>query len=213
MFTKVPNFIQRFFPNIIWKKTTNKKKIWLTFDDGPEEKVTEFILETLKKLNIKASFFLIGKNIQEFPELTKKIIKEGHIIGNHSFSHLNGFKSKNEEYIYDIELGQKLINEKLVEMGITNKIKIFRPPYGRILPQQIKRLKENYKIVMWDIFSWDFKKNISPEKIYNNVIDNVVEGSILVFHNNKKSLNNLKLTLEDTLVKLKEKGFVFSTTW
>ena len=213
MFTKVPNFIQRFFPNIIWKKTTDEKKIWLTFDDGPEEEVTEFILETLKKLNIKASFFLIGKNIQEFPELTKEIIKKGHIIGNHSFSHLNGFKSKNEEYIYDIELGQKLINEKLVEMGITNKIKIFRPPYGRILPRQIKRLKENYKIVMWDVFSWDFKKNISPEKIYNNVIDNVTEGSILVFHNNKKSLYNLKLTLEDTLIKLKEKGFVFSTTW
>tara|TARA_B100001540_G_scaffold30194_1_gene26145 strand:+ start:498 stop:1139 length:642 start_codon:yes stop_codon:yes gene_type:complete len=213
LFTKVPNFIQRFFPNIIWKKTTDEKKIWLTFDDGPEEEVTEFILKTLKKLNIKASFFLIGKNIQAFPELTKEIIKEGHIVGNHSFSHLNGFKSKKEEYIYDIELGQKLINEKLVEMGITNKIKIFRPPFGRILPQQIKRLKENYKIVMWDIFSWDFKKNISPEKIYNNVIDNVVEGSILVFHNNKKSLNNLKLILEDTLVKLKEKGFVFSTTW
>lgn len=213
MFTKVPNFIQRVFPNIIWKKTTDEKKIWLTFDDGPEKEVTEFILETLKKLNIKASFFLIGKNIQEFPELTKEIIKKGHIIGNHSFSHLNGFKSKNEEYIYDIELGQKLINEKLVEMGITNKIKIFRPPYGRILPRQIKRLKENYKIVMWDVFSWDFKKNISPEKIYNNVIDNVTEGSILVFHNNKKSLYNLKLTLEDTLIKLKEKGFVFSTTW
>lgn len=213
MFTKVPNFIQRIFPNIIWKKITDEKKIWLTFDDGPEKEVTEFILETLKKLNIKASFFLIGKNIQEFPELTKEIIKKGHIIGNHSFSHLNGFKSKNEEYIYDIELGQKLINEKLVEMGITNKIKIFRPPYGRILPRQIKRLKENYKIVMWDVFSWDFKKNISPEKIYNNVIDNVTEGSILVFHNNKKSLYNLKLTLEDTLVKLKEKGFIFSTTW
>ena len=213
MFTKVPNFIQRVFPNIIWKKITDEKKIWLTFDDGPEKEVTEFILETLKKLNIKASFFLIGKNIQEFPELTKEIIKKGHIIGNHSFSHLNGFKSKNEEYIYDIELGQKLINEKLVEMGITNKIKIFRPPYGRILPRQIKRLKENYKIVMWDVFSWDFKKNISPEKIYNNVIDNVTEGSILVFHNNKKSLSNLKLTLEDTLIKLKEKGFVFSTTW
>ena len=213
MFTKVPNFIQRFFPNIIWKKKTDEKKIWLTFDDGPEEEVTEFILETLKKFNIKASFFLIGKKIQEFPELTKEIIKEGHIVGNHSFSHLNGFKSKNEEYIYDIELGQKLINEKLVEMGITNKIKIFRPPYGRILPQQIKRLKENYKIVMWDIFSWDFKKNISPEKIYSNVIDNVVEGSILVFHNNNKSLENLKLTLEDTLIKLNERGFVFSTTW
>ena len=213
MFTKVPNFIQRFFPNIIWKKTTDEKKIWLTFDDGPEEEVTEFILKTLKKLNIKASFFLIGKNIQAFPELTKEIIKEGHIVGNHSFSHLNGFKSKKEEYIYDIELGQKLINEKLVEMGITNKIKIFRPPFGRILPQQIKRLKENYKIVMWDIFSWDFKKNISAGKIYNNVIDNVVEGSILVFHNNNKSLNNLKVALEDTLVKLKEKGFVFSTTW
>jgi len=213
LFTKVPNFIQRFFPNLIWKKKNNEKKVWLTFDDGPEEEVTEFILETLKKLNIKASFFLIGKNIQEFPELTKEIIKEGHVIGNHSFSHLNGFKSKKEEYIYDIELGQKLINEKLVEMGIRNKIKVFRPPYGRILPQQIKKLKENYKIVMWDVFSWDFKKNISPEKIYYNVIDNVAEGSILVFHNNNKSLKNLKFTLEKILNKLKEKGFVFSTTW
>ena len=213
MFVKTPSFLQKIFPSLIWKNKTREKKIWLTFDDGPEEEVTEFILLTLKKLEIRATFFLTGEQIKKYPELTKQIIEAGHIVGNHSFSHLDGFKTKKEKYIYDIELCQKLINEKIVEMGMSKKSRIFRPPYGRILPKQIKLLNEKYQLVMWDVFSWDFKKNITKEKLHKNVLENVELGSIIVFHNNQKSYKNLLISLESILVKLKSQGYSFSTIW
>ena len=106
MFVKTPRFLQKIFTSLRWKNKTREKKIWLTFDDGPEEEVTEFILLTLKKLEIRATFFLTGEQIKKYPELTKQIIEAGHIVGNHSFSHLDGFKTKKEKYIYDIELCQ-----------------------------------------------------------------------------------------------------------
>ena len=213
MFVKTPRFLQKIFTSLRWKNKTREKKIWLTFDDGPQEVVTEFILLTLKKLEIRATFFLTGEQIKKYPELTKQIIEAGHIVGNHSFSHLDGFKTKKEKYIYDIELCQKLINEKLVEMGMSKKSRIFRPPYGRILPKQIKLLNEKYQLVMWDVFSWDFKKNITKEKLHKNVLENVELGSIIVFHNNQKSYKNLLISLEIILVKLKNQGYSFSTTW
>ena len=213
MFVKTPSFLQKIFSSLIWKNKTREKKIWLTFDDGPEEEVTEFILLTLKKLEIRATFFLVGEQIKKYPELTRQIIEAGHTVGNHSFSHLDGFKTKKEKYIYDIELCQKLINEKIVEMGMSKKSRIFRPPYGRILPKQIKLLKEKYQLVMWDIFSWDFKKNITKEKLHKNVIESVEAGSIIVFHNNQKSYKNLLISLESILVKLKSQGYSFSTIW
>ena len=110
-------------------------------------------------------------------------------------------------------MAQKLINEKRVEVGITQKIKIFRPPFGRIIPSQIQLLKNKYKIIMWDIFSWDFKRNISRQKLYDNIIKNVCSGSIIVFHNNNKSADNLSKSLKSILVKLKDEGYSFSTTW
>ena len=213
MFVKTPRFLQKITPSLRWKNKTREKKIWLTFDDGPEEEVTEFILLTLKKLEIRATFFLTGEQIKKYPELTKQIIEAGHIVGNHSFSHLDGFKTKKEKYIYDIELCQKLINEKLVELGVSKKLRIFRPPYGRILPKQIKLLNEKYQLIMWDVFSWDFKKNITKEKLYKNVVENVELGSIIVFHNNQKSYKNLLISLESILEKLKSQGYSFSTTW
>ena len=213
MFVKTPRFLQKTFTSLRWKNKTREKKIWLTFDDGPEEEVTEFILLTLKKLEIRATFFLTGEQIKKYPELTKQIIEAGHIVGNHSFSHLDGFKTKKEKYIYDIELCQKLINEKLVELGMSKKLRIFRPPYGRILPKQIKLLNEKYQLIMWDVFSWDFKKNITKEKLHKNVLENVELGSIIVFHNNQKSYKNLLISLESILVKLKNQGYSFSTTW
>ena len=213
MFVKTPRFLQKIFTSLRWKNKTREKKIWLTFDDGPEEEVTEFILLTLKKLEIRATFFLTGEKIKKHPELTKQIIEAGHIVGNHSFSHLDGFKTKKEKYIYDIELCQKLINEKLVELGVSKKLRIFRPPYGRILPKQIKLLNEKYQLIMWDVFSWDFKKNVTKEKLHKNVVENVELGSIIVFHNNQKSYKNLLISLESILAKLKSQGYSFSTTW
>jgi peptidoglycan/xylan/chitin deacetylase (PgdA/CDA1 family) len=202
VFVKTPKIVQQFFPSIIWKKKTTNKKIWLTFDDGPDKEITVFLLNLLKKLKIHATFFLIGEQIVKYPELTKKIIEDGHVIGNHSYSHLNGLLISNKTYYNDIDRAQKIVNSN-----------IFRPPYGKISPIQLRTLKKKFKIIMWDVLSWDFKKNISSEKIYNNVINNTKKGSIIVFHNNIKSYQTIKRNLEKILVKLKEEGYSFSTTW
>ena len=202
MFVKTPSLTKYLFPSLVWKKNTDQKKIWITFDDGPDEKVTPYLINVLEKLDIKATFFIIGNQAKKYPELVKLIINNGHKIGNHSFSHLNGFSTNNNKYFEDIEQAKKYIDSD-----------IFRPPYGKITPFQIKNLKKDFKIIMWDIMSWDYKENISSNKIYKNVIDNVENGSIILFHNNLKSYNNLKNSLEIILEKLKDKGYQFSTTW
>ena len=202
MFVKTPSLTKYLFPSLVWKKNTDQKKIWITFDDGPDEKVTPYLINVLEKFNIKATFFVIGNQAKKHPELVKLIINNGHKIGNHSFSHLNGFSTNNNQYLEDVEQAKKYIDSD-----------IFRPPFGKITPFQIKNLKKDFKIIMWDIMSWDFKENIYPNKIYKNVIDNVENGSIILFHNNLKSYNNLKNSLEIILEKLKDKGYQFSTTW
>ena len=202
MFVKTPSIAKYLYPSLVWKKNTEQKKIWITFDDGPDKKVTPFLVNLLGKFNIKATFFIIGKQAKKHPELVKLIINNGHKIGNHSFSHLNGYSTKNNKYLQDIEQAKKHINSD-----------IFRPPFGKITPFQIKNLKKDFKIIMWDIMSWDFKENISSDKILRNVMDNVESGSIILFHNNLKSYNNLKKTLEIILEKLKEQEYQFSTTW
>ena len=202
MFVKTPSIAKYLFPSLVWKKNTDQKKIWITFDDGPDEKVTPYLINVLAEFNIKATFFIIGNQAKKNPELVKLIINSGHKIGNHSFSHLNGFSTDNNKYLEDVEQAKKYINSD-----------IFRPPYGKITPFQIKNLKKDFKIIMWDIMSWDFKENISSNKIYKNVINNIENGSIILFHNNLKSYNNLKKSLKIILEKLKEQEYQFSTTW
>ena len=202
MFVKTPIFIQKIFPDIVWKKRSFKKEVWLTFDDGPDETITVFLLDLLKSLKIKATFFLVGQQIQKFPEIVKRITKEGHVIGNHTFTHRNGWFTSNKKYYLDINKAQELMHTQ-----------IFRPPYGKLSLLQLRKIKKNFKIIMWDVFSWDFKKDIKFEKIYSNVIDNVENGSVIVFHNNLKSFINLKGILEKILVKLMKEGYSFSTTW
>ena len=203
LFVKPNKLVRSLFPNIIWKNRSSSKKIWLTFDDGPDPISTNWILELLKKLEIKATFFLIGEMIVKFPELENKIRASKHIIGNHSFSHKNGWITNYTKYIEDVNKCQKLMKGN----------SIFRPPYGKLTPRQQKTISRDFKIVLWDILSLDFKKNITKEEIKKNVLSNVEPGSIIVFHNNQKSISNLKLVLEEILTELKNKGFSFSTTW
>tara|TARA_B100001113_G_C21092900_1_gene615196 strand:- start:1068 stop:1679 length:612 start_codon:yes stop_codon:yes gene_type:complete len=203
LFVKVPKFVQRILPCITWSKKNTKNNIWLTFDDGPTPEVTPFILNILKKVDLKATFFLVGEQIDRYPELFNQIINEGHKIANHSYSHINSWKSKNSVYLNDIEKCQKFMPEN----------KLFRPPYGKITPLQIMRLKKKYQIILWDVLSWDFSLSISSEKVKQNVLKNTSEGSIIVFHNNEKSFNTLKVILEKTLIELKQKKFSFSITW
>ncbi|MAX05780.1 MAG: polysaccharide deacetylase family protein [Flavobacteriales bacterium] len=203
MFVKIPKFIQILFPSIIWRQKNYQNNIWLTFDDGPTPKVTPFILNTLKEENVKATFFLVGEQIERQPDLYSQIISDGHVIANHSYSHINSWKSNTLDYLNDIEKCQKLMP----------KNKLFRPPYGKISALQIRRLKKKYKIILWDVLSWDFSLSIAPSKVKRNVMKNTKQGSIIVFHNNQKSFQNLTSILKETIQELKQKGFSFSTTW
>jgi peptidoglycan/xylan/chitin deacetylase (PgdA/CDA1 family) len=203
LFVTTPKFIQALFPSLVWRKETLDKEIWLTFDDGPTPEVTPWILSVLKKENVKATFFLVGQQIEEFPELVGAIIKGGHTIANHSYSHKNGWLTNKEKYLEDIENCQELMPNN----------KLFRPPYGKITKTQIAVLKEKYKIILWDVLSYDFKQNTSPKKVQENIIQNTTSGSIIVMHNNLMSFKNLEPILEKTIQQLKTKGYNFSTTW
>jgi peptidoglycan-N-acetylglucosamine deacetylase len=200
-------WVKKIFSNHVWDIPNTENKIYLTFDDGPTPDVTEWVLAELKKKEAKATFFCIGKNIDSNPELFKKITEDGHTIGNHTLNHLNGWKTKTDDYQENTLLCQTKISEH-----IPNNNKIFRPPYGKIKSSQSKRLRRlGFKIVMWDVLSADFDKNITPEECLDNVIKNVVTGSIIVFHDSKKAYKNLEYTLPRALQILKERGFVFDT--
>ena len=200
---KTLKIFQAIFPSLVWKNATTEKKVWLTFDDGPTAEVTPFVLDTLKKNNVKATFFCLGKQIEKHPEIFQRIKAEGHDIGNHSFSHTNGFTTCTKKYLKDIEKCQNIIPET----------KLFRPPFGNIYPWQISKLKKDFKIIMWDVIAWDFDKNTSKEKCFLNVVNNVENGSIILLHDNKKAQENLQYALPKIIETLKERAFTFSATW
>jgi peptidoglycan-N-acetylglucosamine deacetylase len=200
---KTSTIIKRLFPNYIWNLPNSEKKVYLTFDDGPTPAITEWTLEQLKKYNAKATFFCIGDNVRKFPEIFQKVVEDGHSIGNHTFNHLNGWKTTTNDYVKNVEL----CNQEIIEGRLQTDL--FRPPYGKITPSQSKILrKQGYKIIMWDVISYDFDATISPEKCLENVLKNVQSGSIIVFHDSKKAYKNLAFTLPRTLQFLKEEGFV-----
>ena len=202
---KTNKLIKLIFNNLVWDIPNSEKKIYLTFDDGPIPGVTEWVLDLLKEENIKATFFCIGDNIKKHPDIFKRILSEGHQIGNHTFNHLNGWKTNTNEYIENF----KLYEAELLKLNIENSF-LFRPPYGKIKTQQSRIIRKlSYKIIMWDVLSYDFDNSITPERCLENVISNTQQGSIIVFHDSIKSEKNLKFALPKAIKVLKEKGFVF----
>ena len=202
----MPRFIQRLYPERIWAFSRNKKSVYLTFDDGPIPVVTPWVLEELKKHNAKATFFCIGNNIQKHPEVFKKVLSEGHSVGNHTFNHLNGWKTDASEYVENAEKAERLMTE--ARSRSLNNSELFRPPYGKITSKQAKILKKKgFKIVMWDIISYDYDANISEEKCLQNVLKNIKPGSIIVFHDSLKAEKNLRYVLPKVLEFISEKGW------
>jgi peptidoglycan/xylan/chitin deacetylase (PgdA/CDA1 family) len=199
---KTNRIIKWIFPNYNWNIPNDEQKVFLTFDDGPTPEITEWVLEQLKKYNAKATFFCIGNNIEKYPEIFQKTIAEGHAIGNHTFDHLNGWKTTTEDYIENVKLYETQ-NPKLVTRNL------FRPPYGKIKHSQSKILRKlGYKIIMWDVLSRDYDQSISATQCLENVLSNIETGSIIVFHDSVKAEHNLKYVLPKTLEFLKENGFV-----
>ncbi|WP_396157830.1 polysaccharide deacetylase family protein [Flavobacterium sp.] len=201
---KTNYFIKKIFSNYVWDIANNENKVFITFDDGPTPEITEWTLDQLKKYNAKATYFCIGNNIEKHPKIFEKVFADGHSIGNHTFNHLRGWKTATKKYSNNVLLCQSEIANHTSQ--ITN---LFRPPYGKIKPSQSKKLRAlGYKIIMWDIISYDFDAETSKEKCLNNVLKNIKSGSIIVFHDSLKAERNLKYVLPKTLEFLEEKGFV-----
>lgn len=213
----MPRFIQRLYPERIWAFSRSSNSVYLTFDDGPIPEVTLWVLDELKKHNAKATFFCIGENVQKHPEIFRRIIAEGHAVGNHTFNHLKGTKTETSEYVENVEkAGRQMIDDGSEKMdnsktsnqqsAISNQQSLFRPPYGKITSKQAKILQQKgFKIVMWDIISYDFDATISEEKCLQNVLKNIRPGSVLVFHDSLKAEKNLRYVLPKILEFLTEK--------
>ena len=194
---KTPLLIQIVFSKIIWKLQSNKKEIYLTFDDGPSS-ITLEILNVLEKENIKVTFFCTGDNVKRYPKLYDKIISAGHSVGNHSMTHLNGWKVDKKKYLFDVKKASELINSNL-----------FRPPYGKINIRSISKLKKKFNIIMWDINSGDFDRGISSKEVISNVVESSRNGSIVVLHDNENFKFLTLPSLLPIIKRLKEKGFSF----
>lgn len=200
---KSPFFLRWYYPSLIWNKARSEKAIYLTFDDGPIPDVTDFVLKTLQDYDAKGTFFCIGDNIRKHPEVYDRLIAGGHRIGNHTFNHLKGWKTADEEYLENFEQCQALTGTKL-----------FRPPYGRIKKTQARAIKARHPeidIIMWDVLSGDFDTSLAPEKCFRNVVRNTGNGSIVVFHDSLKAFDRLRYALPRTLAFFKERGFAFRT--
>jgi len=205
---KMPRIIMRFFSNYTWHFFSNKKEIFLTFDDGPTPEITRFILKQLKKYNAKANFVCIGKNIKNQPELFKDLISDGHSVGNHTHNHLKGWKTKNQDYIDNVLMCDKTIAQ--FDNTTKKKQKLFRPPYGRIKKRQAEELiQKGYKVIMWSVLSADFDTTISKEECLQNVLKNTNNGSIIVFHDSVKAKERMEYTLPKVLEEFSKKGFTF----
>ena len=196
---KTPRLLKAVYNSCIWHVNNNANSVYLTFDDGPHPTITPFVLDVLNKYNAKATFFCIGKNVIENPEIYQRIINEGHAIGNHTHNHCNGWKVDSLEYIDNITQAANYIQSNL-----------FRPPYGRITASEIKGIyKKNpdMKIVMWDVLTGDFDINLTPEKCLKHAVNSTKPGSIIVFHDSEKAFKRLEYSLPRFLKHCQENGW------
>ncbi|MBX7203857.1 MAG: polysaccharide deacetylase family protein [Bacteroidia bacterium] len=195
---KVPDILPTLMPGFLWRVATTEPVLYLTFDDGPHPEMTSFVLDTLKQFNAKATFFCVGENVQKYPEIYHRILAENHSVGNHTFNHLNGWKTPLTQYLENTNRAAEVIKSNL-----------FRPPYGRITPTQARHLRKKYTLVMWDILSRDYERGLSLKSSLNAIKTGSRPGSVLVFHDSEKTALNLKSLLPETLSYFHEKGYRF----
>lgn len=201
-FVKTPAWLKKIYHSYEWSRPGHEKAVYLTFDDGPHPVATPFVLKQLKEHGALGTFFCIGKNVETYPEIYQQVLAEGHTVGNHTYSHLNAWKTANDIYLEDVARASRIIDSSL-----------FRPPYGRITPFIAKNLApvmrgRKPRVIMWDVLSADFDVKISPQRCLENVIWNIRPGSIITFHDSEKAFPRLEYTLPRTLVYLRERGFL-----
>ena len=192
-----------FSKHCIWEYPSNGKDIYLTFDDGPHPEITPWVLDLLREFDAKATFFCIGKNVEAYPNVYRRILEEGHRVGNHTHNHMNSKKVEAQVWLEDIKKASRFIDSDL-----------FRPPYG-----QISRFRANvlaaanpaYRMIMWSVLSGDFDKNLDTNDCFTIVRKHSKPGGIIVFHDSEKAWPRLEKCLPETLKFLKKEGYIFRT--
>ena len=203
-----PQLVTRLYHSLEWHGGgKDSKKIHLTFDDGPTPNITEFVLNELDKVNAKATFFCIGKNIQQHPAIFNQVMKQGHQIGNHTFNHVNGWKTSTANYLAEIENCNQTIAEHLPQ--VSNSKLLFRPPYGKITRTQIASIKAQYRIIMWSVLSYDWLPEKKENQCFNNITVHLKSNSIIVLHDSVKAAENVKKTLPKLLRFAQNEGYSF----
>lgn len=198
--TKIPKLIQYLLYYFEFKIKGENKILYLTFDDGPIPEVTPEVLDILDKYNAKATFFCVADNIKKHPEVFQSIIDRGHRLGNHTYHHIKGWETPNNEYFEDIERANQLVNSNL-----------FRPPYGRIGFFQARELRKKYRLILWSVLSYDYSGKLSKEKVWDNIRKSVTDNDIILFHDNIKARDNMIYSLSNTLFFYSKRGFQFKS--
>ena len=193
----IPRMVTWLFPNRVWQIQTAQKEIFLSFDDGPHPRITPLVLDMLATHGAKASFFCIGDRVKRFPGIYQRIVDEGHAIGNHTFHHLNGWKTNDADYLTNITEAALCIDSRL-----------FRPPYGRIKGSQARAIvAKGFKTIMWTVLSGDYDAKLNPAQCANRVLENIEPGFIFLFHDAEKAEKNMLFALEKLLEACKIQGF------
>lgn len=198
----VPKAVHLFFPKRIWTGDGSEQQVYLTFDDGPVPGVTDYVLGELAKRGQKATFFMVGDNLKKYPTLGKEVLEAGHRIGNHTYHHLNGWKTDDELYLKNI-----LAFDKELETSLGIQTKLFRPPYGLMKNSQAKKVLETKKLIMWNVLSGDYDPALDPSRILSKCVQNTRAGSIILFHDQLKTKDVIRQVLPDYLDFLLEKGY------
>lgn len=198
MWIEQPPLLYRLlFPEAIWRVKKRKRKVaYITFDDGPIPEVTPWVLDTLDRYGIKATFFFVGDNVRKHPHLYEEVKRRGHSYGNHTMHHLQGFKTTRLRYMRDITEADGLIDSTL-----------FRPPHGLMRWSQAKAIKNHYNIVMYDLVTRDYSIKMTPQEVFRNVTRYARNGSIIVFHDSLKAERNMKEVLPRAIEWLQNEGY------
>ena len=194
---RIPRILRRIFPGVTYE-VPGEKVLYLTFDDGPTPVITSRVLAVLKKFNAHATFFCIGRNAERHPGIMEEILRDGHAIGNHTYSHLKGWYTPDREYYADIDLASLYVPSLL-----------YRPAYGLITPAQVRFLRKKFRIVLWDVMSYDFSRGTSPQQCLSNVLRNAHSGSVVVFHDSLKAADKVLFALPQVLEHFHGLGFRF----
>ncbi|MBP3750036.1 MAG: polysaccharide deacetylase family protein [Prevotella sp.] len=186
------------YPKALWRIHPEEHAVYLTFDDGPIPESTPFILDTLREFGVKATFFTVGENVERYPDLYRRIVEEGHQVGNHTYNHMGSLRHYIVTYYNNVEKANELIHSHL-----------FRPPHGWMWLGAYNMLRRKYKIVMWDLVTRDYSHLLNAFDVLRNVVLYTRNGSIITFHDSLKSIEKLRYALPAALRYLKEQGYEF----